>query len=53
VLSGRGKHASLTLVGRRRDDPAKLEEILSRNWQPGEGVEIAWKDDAAAAKQTL
>jgi hypothetical protein len=42
VLSGRGKKCTLTLMGRRRENPAQLEEILSQPWKQGDPVEIAW-----------
>jgi len=45
VLSGQGKECSITLLGRRRDDPTKLDKILSQPWQAGESVSIAWRDD--------
>jgi len=45
VLSGQGKECSLTLLGRRRDDPTKLDRILSQPWKADEPVSIAWGDE--------
>ena len=42
MLSGRGNRSSITLLGRRRDNPSKLEKILSRPWLPGEPINIVW-----------
>ncbi len=47
VLHGQGNETSLTLLGRRRDDPSKLETLLSQPWQPGEPVQIVWEDVSA------
>jgi len=44
VLHGQGQQSSLTLLGRRRDDPSKLDTLLSQPWQPGEPVQIVWQD---------
>lgn len=42
VLSGKGNSCSITLLGRRRDDPKKLDRILTRAWQQDEPVSIVW-----------
>jgi hypothetical protein len=42
VLSGRGKNCSITLLGRRRDDPAKLDKILTQPWRSNEPITIKW-----------
>ena len=47
VLHGQGNGASLTLLGRRRDDPSKLETLLTRPWTLGEPVRIVWVDSPA------
>lgn len=47
VLSGRGDDCILTLLGRRRDDPARLDKILTQPWTFGEPVSIAWQEELA------
>ncbi len=47
VLHGQGNGASLTLLGRRRDDPSKLETLLTRPWTMGDPVRIVWVDSPA------
>ena len=42
VLSGRGNKATVTLFGRRRDNPSKLDKILSRPWEQGDAINIIW-----------
>ncbi len=49
VLSGRGSKATITLFGRRRDDPSRLELILSRPWKPGEEINIVLVPELVAA----
>jgi hypothetical protein len=45
VLSGRGGQCSLTLLGRRRDDPSQLEKIVTHPWKPTDNVSIEWVDE--------
>ncbi len=54
VLSGRGNEAPLTLFGRRRNNPAKPEPILSQPWKAGEEIHILWmrQQEPAADLQT-
>lgn len=52
VLSGQGKACSITLLGRRRDDPSKLDKILSQAWKQGERVSIVWSEDSQSSTQT-
>ncbi len=49
VLSGRGDKAFITLLGRRRDNPERLEKITSRPWKEGEPVNIVWEDVGATS----
>jgi len=49
VLHGQGDETSLTLLGRLREDPTKLETVLSRPWKPGERVRIVWEDAPATS----
>lgn len=42
MLSGRGNRSSITLLGRRRDNPSKLDKILSRPWEQGDAINIIW-----------
>ncbi len=44
VLSGQGNKSMLTLMGRRRDQPSKLDPILSQPWEQGESITIVWED---------
>lgn len=44
VLSGHGGESMITLFGRLRDDPSKLEKIISRAWEPDEQVSIIWEE---------
>ncbi len=46
VLSGHGDECSITLLGRRRDDPTKLDKLLTQPWKADEPVSIAWAGDA-------
>ncbi len=51
VLSGQGPACSITLLGRLRDDPAKLDKILTQLWKPGEKVTIHWEESPVASSQ--
>jgi len=42
VLSGRGNDCSITLLGRRRDDPSRLDKILAQPWKQGDSISIVW-----------
>ena len=35
VVSGQGNDCSLTLFGRRRDDPVQLDTLLTQPWKAG------------------
>ena len=49
VLSGHGKQCALTLLERRRDDPDKLDQLLTQPWKANDPISIVWKQSPSVS----
>ncbi len=52
VLSGTGSKAKITLFGRRKDDPTRVEQIISQAWKSGDAVRIVWDESGTLPTRT-